>query len=512
MKHLTTRLVILIMLALTLITVAQDYVRLEREHDRLVEATEEDARIFSETLTLAVSRNVRRGRTTAELKELLDEILRRPGLVLVAIYDPAGQAVAIAVADGQSPPEADAAVRAVQHTRQAATHRIVRATGETLQVLRPFRWSDGRTAVLEVRQSLEGAARQFAQALRERLASRLIVLLAFVLSIIAVARWSIARPIRRLIEGARAVGRGDLPHRIEIHRRDEIGELAEEFNRMSEGLERARAALVQESEARLRLEAEVQQAQKLAAVGMLAAEVAHEVGTPLNVVSGRAEALARHIPHDHPGRRHIDVILSQTERITRIIRALLDYTRPRRPTLRAEHLPPLLGRVVDLVRGRSRDRGVRIVLELPASLPPVVGDVDQLQQLFLNLLVNAIDASAPGDVVRVTSGGASTLPESDRVCATRGVADQPSVEVRVIDEGAGLTAEQLTHAFEPFFSTKKQGHGTGLGLPIVEEIVRAHRGEVEMRSVVGRGTEAIVRLPLAVAGPQTVEEATTRAS
>jgi signal transduction histidine kinase len=82
----------------------------------------------------------------------------------------------------------------------------------------------------------------------------------------------------------------------------------------------------------------------------------------------------------------------------------------------------------------------------------------------------------------------------------------------VIDEGAGLTAEQLTHAFEPFFSTKKQGHGTGLGLPIVEEIVRAHRGEVEMRSVVGRGTEAIVRLPLAVAGPQTVEEATTRAS
>jgi signal transduction histidine kinase len=506
MKHLTTRLVILIMLALTLITAATDYVRLVREHERLVQATEEDARIFTETLTLAVSRNVRRGRTTAELKELLDEILQRPGLALVAIYAPAGQAVANAVADGQSRPEADAAVQEVQRTRKAATLRIVRTTGETLQLLRPFRWSDGRTAVLEVRQSLEGAARQFAQALRERLASRLIVLVGFVLSIVAVARWSIARPIRRLVEGARAVGRGDLQQRIEIRRRDEIGELADEFNRMSESLQRAHAALLQESEARLRLEAEVHQAQKLAEVGMLAAEVAHEVGTPLNVVSGRAEALARHIPHDHPGRHHIDVIVSQTERITRIIRALLDYTRPRRPTLRGEVLPPLLGRVVDLLRGRSRDRGVRIVLELPAALPPVLGDADQLQQLFLNVLVNAIDASPPGGVIRVTSGGASTLPESHRVRATRGVTNQPSLEIRVIDEGAGLTAEQLAHAFEPFFSTKKQGQGTGLGLPIVEEIVRAHRGEVELLSVVGRGTELIVRLPLAAASGASATE------
>jgi signal transduction histidine kinase len=282
---------------------------------------------------------------------------------------------------------------------------------------------------------------------------------------------------------------------------------------MSEGLQRANAALLQESEARLRLEGEVHQAQKLAEVGMLAAEVAHEVGTPLNVVSGRAEALSRHIPHDHPGRRHIDVILSQTERITRIIRALLDYTRPRRPPLREQFLPPLLARVVDLLLGRSRDRGVRIVLELPVWLPPVLGDVDQLQQLFLNLLVNAVDASAPGAVVRVTSSGPSALPESDRVRATRGVADQPNVEVRVIDEGGGLTAEQLTHAFEPFFSTKKQGQGTGLGLPIVEEIVRAHRGEVEMLSVVGRGTEVIVRLPLAdPSGARAVEEAAARVS
>lgn len=513
MKHLTTRLVILLMLVLTAITGAYDYVRLVRERDRLLEATEEDARIFAETLTLAVSRNVRRGRTTDELKELLDEILRRPGLALVAIYDPRGQTVTAAVAAGQQRPEADDSVREVQRTREAATSRIVRDTGATLQILRPFKWSDGKTAVLEIRQSLEGVARQFAETLRERFISRLLVLLAFVLSIVAVARWSIARPIRRLIEGARAVSRGDLAQRIEIRRRDEIGELAEEFNRMSENLQRARAALLQESEARLRLEAEVQQAQKLAAVGMLAAEVAHEVGTPLNVVSGRAESLARHIPRDHPGRHHLDVILGQTERIIGIIRTLLDYTRPRRPSLREESLPPLLGQVVDLLRGRGRDRNVRIVLELPATLPRVLGDADQLQQLLLNLLVNAIDASPPGGVVRVTTGGASSLPEENRAGITRGIAEGPCVGIHVADEGAGLSAAQLTHVFEPFFSTKKRAQGTGLGLPIVEEIVRAHRGEVEMLSVPGRGTEVIVRLPVAAvpeAGP--VEEKASRAS
>jgi signal transduction histidine kinase len=511
LKHLTTRLVILLVLVLTVITGLHDYVRLVRERDRLLEASEEDAQVFAETLTVAVSRNVRRGRTTDELKELLDEILRRPGLVLVAIYDPRGQAIAAAVGGGQSGPEAGDAVQEVQRTRQATTFRMVSDTGDTLQILRPFKWSDGKTAVLEVRQSLEGVAGQFAQALRERLVSRLVVLLAFVLSIVAVARWSIARPIRRLIEGAQAVGRGDLAQRIVMRRRDEIGALAEEFNRMSENLQRAHTALLRESEARLRLEAEVQQAQKLAAVGMLAAEVAHEVGTPLNVVSGRAEALARSISRDHPGRRHLDVILGQTERITGIIRALLDYTRPRRPTLREESLPPLLGRVVDLLRGR--DRNVGVVLELPAALPRVLGDADQLQQLFLNLLVNAIDASPPGGVVRVTAGGATSLPEEDRAGITRGVADGPCVDIHVTDKGTGLSADQLLHVFEPFFSTKKRRQGTGLGLPIVEEIVRAHRGEVEMLSVPGRGTEVIVRLPIAAApAPGAVEETAGRAS
>ena len=417
MRNLTTRLVILLVLALMIITGVYDYIRLGRERERIVEQTQEDVRIFAETLALAVSRNVRWGRTTNELKELLME-------------------------------------------------------------------------------------REYRDAIREKVLSRLVVLGLFVLSIFALTRWSIARPIQALIAGARAVGRGDLTQRIELTRRDEIGQLAEEFNRMAESLQAAQAQIVAEGQARLELERQVQQAQKLAAVGMLAAEVAHEIGTPLNIISGRAEVLERVVGREHPERRHLEVILKQIVRISDIIRALLDYTRPRRPTIRAEALVPIIGRVVDLLLERSRHRGVLIVVDLPAGLPQVLGDPDQLQQLFLNLLLNALDASPAGETVRVTTGPHPVLPAEGQAGIVRGKVDGPCLPIHVRDAGKGMTAEQLDHAFEPFFSTKARGHGTGLGLPIVEEIVRAHWGEIEMLSIPGRGTEVIVRLPLAPDGTE----------
>jgi signal transduction histidine kinase len=115
--------------------------------------------------------------------------------------------------------------------------------------------------------------------------------------------------------------------------------------------------------------------------------------------------------------------------------------------------------------------------------------------VFLNLLQNALDASATGEVVRVTVGPHPVLPIEGRAGIIRGKAEGPCLAIHVMDAGKGLTAEQLDHAFEPFFSTKGRGLGTGLGLPIVEEIVRAHHGQIELLSIPGRGTEAIVRLP-----------------
>lgn len=497
---LTTRLVILLVAALLVITGVYDYVRLAREHERLLADTREDERVFGETLALAVTRNVRWGRTSAELKELLEDILSRPGLLGVAIYDPDGQIVAVTAAPGTESPGVDPVVRDVLASKQVAWARLDVGSVGVLRYVQPVRWPGGQTAALEVRQSLAGVERAFRREVQERLASRAVVLVAFVLSIVAVTRWSIARPIRLLILGARAVGQGDLTRRIQVDRRDEIGQLATEFNRMAEDLQAARQALVRQAEERLRLERDVQQAQKLAAIGQLAAQVAHEIGTPLNVISGRAELLDRAVPRDHPDRRHLDLILAQTERIGSSVRALLDYTRQRRPELRPRAIPPILGQAADLLLPHCRRLEARVHLDLPFGLPEILGDADQLQQLFLNLLLNALDVSPKGSTVRVTEGDQPVLPEDGRAAVIRGKAEGPCLAIHVIDQGEGIPPDRLTHVFQPFFSTKGPGRGTGLGLPIAEEIVRAHGGEIEVLSTPGRGTEVVVRLPVAAAG------------
>jgi two-component system NtrC family sensor kinase len=496
-RNLTTRLIILLMLVLMLITGFFDYTRLVRVRERLVAQTQKDQRIFTETLALAVRQNIRRGRTTDELRELLEDILARPGLVAVVIYDPDAQMIAARLLIGFPDPEPDEAVRQAMSHREAASSILDTPTGRLLRYVQPIRWPGGRTAAIEVRQTLGEMEREFRRAIRENIVSRLTVLGLFVLSLVILTRWSIGRPIRALMAGARAIGKGDLAQRIAIRRRDEIADLAEEFNRMAENLQTAHTELVHQSEERLRLEHEVQQAQKLAAVGMLAAEVAHEIGTPLNVISGRSEVLHGTIPADRPERRHLEVILKQVDRINGIIRALLDYTRPRRPALRPESIGAILRRVADLLAVRSRQRGVRIAVELSTDLPPVMADPDQVQQLFVNLMLNALDASADGGTIQVDAGPDPHLPMEGRAGIVRGEAEGPCLAIHILDQGSGLTHEQLTHVFEPFFSTKARGRGTGLGLPIVEEIVRAHHGAVEMLSVPGGGTEVIVRLPLA---------------
>ena len=506
--NLTTRLIILLMLALMVITGFTDYTRLVREREQLVTQTQEDERIFAETLALAVRQNLRRGRTTEEMEDLLAEIMARPGLVGVAIYNPDAQVVAHTIVAGFDSLAPDDLVRGAMARREAVSLLVETESARILRYVQPFRWPAGRTGAIEVQQTLREMERQFRRAVRSTIVSRLVVLALFVLSIGILTRWSIARPIRALVAAARAVGRGDLSQRIPVPRQDEIGELAAEFNRMAENLQAANNELIRQAEERLRLEQEVQQAQKLATVGMLAAEVAHEIGTPLNVISGRAEVLDRAVPRDHPERRNLDVILSQADRIKGIIRALLDYTRPRRPTLRPEPILPLVGRVASILMDRSQRRGVRLQIELPIGLPPVMADPEHLQQVFLNLVLNALDASEKGGTVRITSGSDPTLSPEGRASILRGKADASTLAVHVIDTGKGLTAEELNRVFEPFFSTKTAGTGSGLGLGIAEEIVRAHRGEIEMLSIPGKGTEVIVRIPLADESPApTTQEA-----
>jgi signal transduction histidine kinase len=267
---------------------------------------------------------------------------------------------------------------------------------------------------------------------------------------------------------------------------------------MAERLQTAREQLVAQGHWRLDLERQVQQAGKLAALGRVASEVAHEVGTPLNVISGRAALLQQGLSPDHPLGRHLETIFRQVDRIGAILRRLLDYSRPRQPSLQRVALRPILHQIVDLLEPLARRRAVRLVHDAPEATPPLLADPEQLQQVLINLTTNALDATAAAGEVRLFVGQPGPEPTGSSA-VRRGVARQPAVTVVVEDTGSGIPADQLPRVFEPFFTTKQRLAGTGLGLAIVEDIVIAHQGAIEVRSAEGRGTAVILEWP--AAGP-----------
>jgi two-component system NtrC family sensor kinase len=224
-------------------------------------------------------------------------------------------------------------------------------------------------------------------------------------------------------------------------------------------------------------------AERLALSGRIMAEVAHEVGTPLHSVMGHLELLREDLGRDGVGEgvdRRLTIIGSQLRRVTEIISRLLDLTR-RPPEQRAPvDLNRLVGETSELVRPVATAAGLSLNVSADAALPPLVAHGDQLQQVVLNLLTNAMDATPPGGRIDV---------------ATRAVDGVVQLEVR--DTGCGIAEDARQRIFDPFFSTKEPGRGTGLGLFISAEIVRDHRGRIELEGAPGQGTTFRVVLPVA---------------
>jgi signal transduction histidine kinase len=231
------------------------------------------------------------------------------------------------------------------------------------------------------------------------------------------------------------------------------------------------------------LETQLLRAEKLATVGVLAAGIAHEIGTPLGVVRGRAEYTVAKLGAGHPQAAGVQVIVDQIDRVSRTIRQLLDFSRVQPPAVRPVALAPLARGVAELLRVEAERRKVALRLEVPEGLPSVAADPDQLQQVLVNLSLNACDACEPGGEVSLSA----TAPAS---------AWEP-VRVVVRDDGCGIPAENLNQVFDPFFTTKKRGQGTGLGLTMVAQIVRNHGGRMELESEPGRGTRVTLLWPAA---------------
>jgi signal transduction histidine kinase len=307
-----------------------------------------------------------------------------------------------------------------------------------------------------------------------------------------VVRVVVDRPVQRFMAAIARLEAGDTTATVDLGTGDEFGVLARHFNatvarlqRFNDELQTRVTDATAELDRRYReverlhvmlfdLQRLLSRAERLALSGRLMAEVAHEVGTPLHSVAGHLELLRKDLPAELVGGeigRRVEVVETQVMRVIEIIARLLDLTRPASGTTEPVDLNRLVGDICELVRPTVAAAGLTLEAVLGAALPRAQGHAQELQQVILNLLTNAIDATPAGGRIRVS---------------TRHV--PPGVEITVADTGRGIAAEHRRRIFEPFFTTKSSGRGTGLGLAIASQIVRAHGGRIEVASEVGQGS------------------------
>lgn len=289
-------------------------------------------------------------------------------------------------------------------------------------------------------------------------------------------RW-LARPLTDL---ARAMGRvrlDDFGQRLPIPADHEVAAVTREYNRMLDELEEARRRAQREAEGRREALQSLQVADRLVTLGQLSAAVAHEIGSPLQVLHGRARALVDR-PHDPEATARIGrILVDEVDRIGRLVSQLVSLTRHRTPTRSDVDLAEASGEVCGLLELEARRRGVG--LAGPEGPPAVVSaDPDQVRQVVLNLVSNALAATSRGGHVQVTVEPDAIAPR-----------------LVVADDGVGMNEEVRARAFEPLFTTRADRGGAGLGLAVVRGIVEEHGGHVELESEEGRGARFVVHWP-----------------
>lgn len=288
----------------------------------------------------------------------------------------------------------------------------------------------------------------------------------------------IAGPVTALMAGVNRVAAGDLEARIKVDSADEIGQLAGAFNDMTvrlrghmEEVERAHAEV-------LKAQKHLLQSEKMAAIGQLAAGLAHEIYNPLNVISGFTELLLKQRGgEDAETRRHLEEIYREAGRCQALIAELLRFAKPKRPDRAPADLGATLKETLSLIQAQARAQGVAVSLDLPEGLPEVVADREQLKQVFLNLLLNACQAMPAGGEL-----------------AARAYLSDGCLCFEIRDTGVGIDPRDLDDIFNPFFTTKAEG--TGLGLALSYAVVESHNGTLTVRSEPGRGAVFTLSLPL----------------
>lgn len=289
-----------------------------------------------------------------------------------------------------------------------------------------------------------------------------------------IARWILV-PIFKLIDASKAVAGGDLNTKVEISTRDELEYLAESFNAMALALRKRDDQLKDFATQK------IMASERLALIGQLSANVAHELNNPLTGIVTYSHLMLEDTEHDDPKKKSLEKIVGQATRCRDIIRGLLDFSRQRKPDKALSNINTVMEQCLSFVENQALFLNIEITKNFQEDLPMMVLDASQIERVIMNMIINAAEAMDG---------------EGQLILTTRSIQNDSFVELEFRDTGPGISEENIEKIFDPFFTTKDVGHGTGLGLAISFGVVKAHHGIISVDSEPGRGTTFIVRLPV----------------
>ncbi len=286
---------------------------------------------------------------------------------------------------------------------------------------------------------------------------------------------NLLKPINHLVFASKQLAQGDLTHKVKIESKDEIGELAKTFNFMVESLKERDEKLKKHAQER------IMESERLAIIGQLAAGVAHELNNPLGGILVYSHLLLENLTENDPQRENLEKIVHQASRCKEIVKGLLDFSRQSEPRMDKTNINTLVNRTLSLIENQAVFQNIEIHKNLSSSLPEVMIDAGQIQQVMINMLFNAAEA--------IQNSGSITIETGMQKDGTH-------MFIKVADTGCGIAEEDLKHLFEPFFTTKEAGEGIGLGLSICYGIIERHKGKIKVQTEKEKGTTFTVILPV----------------
>lgn len=479
-----TRFFLHIATLIVLASIAFGYLSIRDERSHLMDGAKMTARTLSRTLA-ATFKYYHMEDQHQRLGELVHAVISHDEHVenlLLNIYDRNGQPISLSFEHGSDKQSLWQGLLATE-ALSGKGEQIINSGGHAyFSVTSPIVNSRNEfQGTVEVLLSLDGVNNSVAALMRKFVLFTLLTSLLLGILLYLLSRWSISLPIARLKDAAQKLGHGDLRRRMEKNGVKELDDLIDEFNRMAVNIEHQnsrRDALFAE---KLNLERGLRHQDKLASIGQLTSGLAHEIGTPLNVISGRAEHLLQKLSGEHSEARNLKTIIRQAERITAIMQQMLAFSRKARAEFNTLSLEELVREAFSLCQLQRRTGASTICLELDLEVESLVGDGDGLRQLFVNLMLNSFHAMDSGGTIGIRS--------------VRAVGSREEIKIVYSDTGSGVPPELCDRIFDPFFTTKEVGEGTGLGLYMVSSIVQEHQGRIVLDSNPAVGASFILHLP-----------------